>query len=189
VRALSIPVSPAFRALIAGGALLLGLASAAAAQIEPIYRGTLLGGLGGSFLADGRHDPDHSALQASFGVLTDERTFTVIRVGRMDFGNDEILGGRSSAELEYANVAGELRALSRSYTWGLFVGIGGYRLTGDPVASVNRSETAVGAALGVEGDFDFTRHFGLAVEFAGHYVWFDEPDLYGFALVGLAIHF
>ena len=171
-------------------ALLFGFVAAASAQSEPIYRGALMGGLGGSFLSDGSHSPDHSMLQATFGVLTDEHTFTVVRAGRLSFGNDEIVGERLNPDLEYVNVAGEYRALSRSYTWGLFVGLGAYRLTGDPVvAGGRRSETDLGLALGVNGDFDFTRHFGLAVEFAAHYVFFDKADLYGVGLVGLAIHF
>ncbi len=177
-----------FRRVAVGCALLVGIAAAASAQSEPIYRAALMGGLGGSFLSEGKHDPDHSALQATFGVLTDEHTFTVVRAGRLSL-DDEIVGARVSPDLEYVNVAGEYRALSRSYTWGFFVGVGGYRLTGDPVAGASRSETGLGLTLGVDGDFDFTRHFGLALELAGHYVFFDEADLYGVALVGLAIHF
>jgi hypothetical protein len=173
-----------------GAAILLMLGShAVLAQDDSIYRGTLLGGLGGSFLSEGKHDPDHSVLQASLGILTDDRTFTVFRVGKIGFGDQEIVAGRSGAELEYVNVAGEYRLPSRAYTWGFFLGVGGYRLTGDALTTTSRRETALGLALGVEGDFDLTRHLGLAVEFGGHYVFFDEADLYGVGLVGLAIHF
>jgi len=167
---------------------LLG-STAAKAQDDSIYRGTLLGGLGGSFVSDGKHDPDHAVLQAGLGILTDDRTYTVVRVGKIGFGDEEIVGGRSGAELEYVNVAGEYRLPSRAYTWGFFLGVGGYRLSGDAVTTSSRRETALGLALGVEGDFDLTRHLGLAVEFGGHYVFFDEADLYGVGLVGLAIHF
>lgn len=173
-----------------GIALLLVLASRAAlAQDDAIFRGTLLGGLGGSFLSDGRHDPDRPILQASFGVLTDDRTFTVFRAGRIGFSDDEIVVGRSGADLEFVNVAGEYRLPSRAYTWGLFLGIGGYRISGEPSTASTRRESALGVALGVEGEFDLTSHLGLALEFGGHYVFFDEADLYGVGLVGLAIHF
>ena len=162
---------------------------AALAQDDSIYRGTLLGGLGGTFLSEGKHDPDHAVLQAGFGILTDDRTFTVFRVGRIGFGDQELVAGRSGAELEYFNVAGEYRLPSRAYTWGFFLGVGGYRLTGDSPTTTSRRETAIGLALGVEGEFDLTRHLGLAVEFGGHYVFFDEADLYGVGLIGLAVHF
>lgn len=179
------PVQRWFR--IVGCAAVAAALGAGAARAEDGYTFTasLAGGFAGAFDVQAERDFDHPALQASFGMFTAERTLTMVRVGRFDLDSDRPFAGRLEAELDYANVAGEYRFRQAAYDFGLFVGLGGYQLQG----AGRDDETALGLALGFTGDFDLTRRLSVVAEVDAHYVFFDDANFYGAALVGLAVHF
>lgn len=155
------------------------------AQEGYTFTASLAGGFAGSFDADGARDYDHPAIQAAFGMFTNDRTLTMVRIGRISFDSDQPFAGRLDAEIEYANVAGEYRFKQAAYDFGLYLGLGSYRLSG----AGRDSESALGTVLGFTGDFDLTRRLSVVAEFDVHYVFFDDANLYGAALVGLAAHF
>ena len=51
------------------------------------------------------------------------------------------------------------------------------------------SDTSLGGVIGVTGEFHVTRHFDVLVEFAGHWVDFDDSQIFATGLVGAAFHF
>ncbi len=157
------------------------------AQSDSIFTVSVLGGIAGSF-DQTQSQFTQTALQVGFGVETDERTLTTLRLGRLDLGDNSV-PGRLGATLDYAVVAGEYRFREPAYDAGIFLGLGAYRLDGSsPVAHLNRN-TALGVALGVTGDFDLTRHVSFVAEVDLHYAFLGETDFYGVALGGVAIHF
>lgn len=165
----------------------LALPASASAQDSFTYRLGVLGGIGGSADADDNDELSQKALQLSFGMITNVRTLAVVRAGRIEF--DEPIQGLSGAELEYINIAGEYRFHQLYYDFGLFLGLGSYRLSGR-LPGGGDSESALGATFGVLGDFDLTRHLALTAEASAHYAFFDDrPNVYLTALGGLAIRF
>lgn len=172
--------------------LTLGLWAAGsplAAQDSSTFLVGVLGGLGGAFEGADDDSLDHRALELEFGVLTNDRTWAVARVGRLTFDGDLAVGGLLDAELEFVTVAGEYRFRQPSYDFGMYLGLGGYRLAGRDGLAIDRDETALGLAFGLTGDFDVTRHLSIVGEFSAHYAFLDRADLYGLGLVGLAAHF
>ena len=168
----------------------VGLVAAPALALDTYtFTAALQGGLGGSLDVDGEDPFDQSAVQMTFGMLTQDRTHAVVRLGRIEFDSDRALDGRFGAEVEYLNVAGEYRFRQPAYDFGLFLGVGAYRVSGDPLPGVDGEEEAVGFVLGATGDLDLSRHFSIVGELDFHYALFEEADLYGAALVGVAVHF
>jgi hypothetical protein len=160
----------------------------AVAQDDYLYRVAIAGGIGGSLDSDTDDALDHDALQASFGMVTNERTLVSVRVARIELGDPDF-EGLFDAELEYANVAGEYRFSQGYYDFGFYLGLGAYRLTGD-VAGGEERETSLGLALGLVGDFDLTRHLAITVETSAHYAFFDQrSEIYASAVGGLAFRF
>lgn len=162
-------------------------ASAAGAQDSSTFSLGLASGLGGA-LDERESDFDHSALQISAGMLTAPRTWTVVRLGRLGVDDDESIGGLSGAELEYALISGEYRFRQPTYDFGFSLGLGFYRLEGDLGGSTVEEE-ALGLGLGLSGVFDLTRHLAVTAEVDFHYAFLDDANLYGVALVGLAVQF
>jgi hypothetical protein len=160
-----------------------------AAQDSSTFLVGVLGGLGGAFEGAQDNRFDHRALELEFGVLTNDRTYAVARAGRLRFDDELAVGGLLEAELEFVTVAGEYRFRQPSYDFGMFLGLGGYRLSGREPGAEGRDETALGLAFGLTGDFDVTRHLSVVGEFSAHYAFLDRADLYGLGLVGLAAHF
>jgi len=157
-------------------------------QESYLFTASLAGGLAGAFDVDGSRSFDHPTLQAGFGMFTNDRTLTVVRAGRIAFDPEQELAGWRDAELDYVNVAGEYRFRQAAYDYGVFLGLGAYRLRGDGGFG-DDEETALGAVLGFTGDFDLTRRLSLIVELDLHYAFFDDANLYGAGLAGLAVHF
>lgn len=179
------PVQRWFR-IVGGAAVAAALgAGAARAQDDHTFTASVAAGFAGAFDAEGERDFDRPTLQAAFGMFTADSTLTIVRVGRIDLDSDRPFAGLSDAQLDFANVAGEYRFRQSAYDFGLFVGLGGYRLQGDG----GDDETALGVALGFTGDFDLTRRLSIVAEIDAHYVFFDDVNFYGAALVGLAVHF
>lgn len=165
-------------------------ARTAAAQDRGTFAVGLLGGIGGAFDAEGgRQDFDHHALEASFGMLTNDNTMVVARVGELELENDLGAEDLFDARLRFATVAGEYRFRQPSYDFGIYLGLGGYELEGETFFGDAEEERVLGLAFGVTGDFDVSRHLSAVVEFAAHYAFFDRADLYGVALGGVAVHF
>ena len=164
-------------------------ASPAMAFDNYTFTAALYGGFGGSLDVSDEDPFDQTALQIAGGVLMQERTFAVLRVGRIEFENDHLFADRLGAELEFLNLSGEYRFRQPAYDFGLFIGVGSYRLSGKTPFGGENDETVIGFALGATGDFDLTRHLSIVAEIDFHYALFDEANLYGAALAGLAVHF
>jgi len=121
-------------------------------------------------------------------MFTADRTLTVVRLGRLSFDSGVAVDRLFDAELEYVTFAGEYRIRQPSYDYGFFAGIGGYRIDGQGIVG-GEDHSALGATLGLTGDFDLTRRLSILAELDFHYVFFDETNFYGAALVGVAVHF
>lgn len=167
----------------------LGLCAAAAGAQEPYsFTAFVAGGAAGAFDAEESSDFGQQALQAGFGLYTDSRTLVVLRAGRLAIADGLAGSGLVDAELDYANVAGEYRFRQPAYDFGIFLGLGSYRLAAEG-ATGSQEQSELGAVLGFNGDFDLTRRLSLVAEVDLHYVLFEETRLYGAALVGVAVHF
>jgi hypothetical protein len=174
----------------AGITLLLGLAAGPAVAVDNYtFTAAIQGGFGGSLDVSGEQPFDESAFQLSFGMVTEERTLVVVRAGRLEFDDNHLFAGRLGAEIDYLNVAGEYRFRQPAYDFGFFLGVGAYKISGEPAVAIAREEQVIGFALGSTGDFDLTRHLSFVGEVDFHYVLFDDAKFYGVALAGLAIHF
>ena len=152
----------------------------------------LLGGIGGPLDAD-PPDPglSHQSLELQVGLVTEPRTLLQVRLGRIDFGSDDQLGGFLDPQLEYATISGEYRFYKNWYDSGIFLGLGGYRLSGivGGPSGAEDDDTAIGITGGVTGEFELTRHFALLGQISAHYVDLDESPLFANGLAGVAIKF
>lgn len=174
-----------------GSALLaacLLIPSAAHAQEEYTFTVGLLGGLGGSIDADPGNSLDNTGYQLNLAMITEPRTHVGVRLGRLNLDSDQSFGSLTDAELSYATVAGEYRLPESWYESGLYIGLGGYRLKGVRDFQ-DHTENAIGLSVGVTGEFPVTKWLGLLVELSGHYVDFDEQQLFAMGHAGVAIHF
>jgi hypothetical protein len=164
-------------------------ARAAGAQDRGTFAVGLLGGIGGSIDGHGEQDYDHRALEATFGMLTNDNTIVVVRVGQLELEDDLSEEGLLDAELRFVTIAGEYRFKQPAYDYGIYLGLGGYELDGDEFPGTEPEDTTLGLAFGVTGEFDISRHFSAVVEFAAHYAFLDRSNVYGLALGGVAVHF
>ena len=167
---------------------LLGLASPARAVEPYLWSVGVLGGIGGPLDAD---DPDPGTSQRlteiQVGVFTEPRTMLELRVGKIDFDEADRIGRFLAPEIEFATLAGEYRFYRNFYDSGIFLGLGGYRLSGS--SDSGNDETAIGLTAGVTGEFEIVNHFSLIGEVTGHYVDFDEAQLFATAAAGLSFKF
>jgi hypothetical protein len=185
-------VIPSFRSaflVLAIAALSALAAPPAGAQTQENYLFTvsLLGGLGGSIDAEPDAGLDQRSLVASFAFVTEPRLHTVVKLGQLTI-DDEPLGTIADAEVEYVTVGGDYRVLRGFYDSGLFMGLGAYRLSGER-GGAEEEDTAIGAHLGVSGEIRTTSWLGLVLELTGHWVDFDEQQIFATGNVGVAIHF
>lgn len=165
----------------------------AAAQAQEPYNFTasLMGGLAGSTDADPGDGVDNVALQLGFKLVTQPRTQLAFRLGRFDLGSENQFGSLRDAELTYATVTGEYWLRERFYDSGVFFGLGLYRLDGTSLLGDDEGgdDSAAGVTVGVAGDFEITRRLSLLVELSGHYVDFDEANIFVMGLAGVGLHF
>lgn len=175
------------RLLLLSGLFLLP--GAAGAQELYTYTVGILGGIGGSFDAEPGDSLTNTGLQLNLGLVTDTRTHLVARVGQLALDEDERFGSLFDADLTYATIGGEYRANERFYESGIYVALGGYRLEGTDRFGDDSSDTSIGAALGVTGEFPINRWLGFQVELSGHYVDFHEAQIFAMGHAGLAFHF
>ena len=171
--------------------VLFVVAAAPARASEPyVVSVGLLGGIGGPLDAD---DPDpgtsQQALELQVGLVTEPRTLLQLRVGRIEFDEDDLLGDIFAPQLEYVTIGGEYRFYKNWYDSGIFLGLGGYRLTGEDFGGGSRDETAIGVTGGVTGEFEITQHFALLGQISGHYVDLDQSQLFATAMGGVAVKF
>jgi hypothetical protein len=168
-------------------ALLLSPAIAGAQELYT-YSVGLLGGIGGSPDVDEGDGFGNTGFQVNLDMVTEPTTHVGFRLGRLALDSDERFGSLEEAELSYVTVGGEYRFPQSYYESGLYIGLGGYRLDGTR-GSQDEEETAAGLSLGVTGEFKVNRWLGALVELSGHYVDFDEAQLFGMAHAGLVVHF
>lgn len=176
-------------ALVLGAALLAPVPAAAQQELY-LFSASALGGLGGSLDAEPGDSLGNTGFQLAVSMLTDPKTHVGVRVGQMALDGDDRFGDLFDAELLYANVAGEYRYSHSYYDSGVYFGLGGYRLQGDDVFSLaEEDETALGGVLGVTGEFAITRRLGVLVELSGHWVNFDDQQVFVMGHAGFVVHF
>ena len=175
------------RLLLLAGLLLLP--GAAGAQELYTFTVGVLGGIGGSFDADPGDSLTNTGLQLNLGLVTEARTHLVLRLGQLALDEDELFGSLQDADLTYATIGGEYRISETFYDSGVYVGLGGYRLEGTSRSGDDESDTSVGISIGFTGELPITRWLGFQAEIAGHYVDFDEAQVFGMAHAGLVFHF
>lgn len=178
---------PAIVAVLLAAVLLLP--AAAGAQELYNFTVTALGGIGGSPDSEGDDSLDNGSLQLGFSLVTEPHTQLGLRLGQLDLGSDGSFGALDDADLTYLTVAGEYRFRETYYQSGIYLGLGGYRVEGTSLAGVDDEETAIGLAIGVVGEFEINRRFGIQVELSGHYTDLDENQLFAMGHAGLAVHF
>jgi len=178
-------------ALLGASALMLLLAPSRAARAQELYNFTVavLGGAGGSLDVDRGDDLGNTGLQLNLDMVTEPRTHVALRLGKLDLDLDEGFGSLTDAELTYATVAGEYRWREVYYTSGVYLGLGAYDLQGTGPGGGGESDTAPGAVFGLTGEFQLHRRVGLLVELSGHWVDFEEANVFAMGHAGIAIHF
>lgn len=183
----------AIRSLALAAALLavsaIAVPRAAAAELYT-YTASALAGFGGSLDADPGDDLGNTAFQLGFSYVTEPRTRVAVRAGRLGLADGGAYNRLFDAELTYLTLAGEYKFTEPYYDSWVYLGLGGYELTGDPVlAGATDSDTTLGGVIGVTGEFHVNRSFDVVVEFSGHWVDFDDSQVFAMGLVGVAYHF
>jgi hypothetical protein len=175
------------RFLLIGGLLLLP--GAAGAQELYTYTVGLLGGIGGSFDANPGGRLTNQSFQLDLGMVTEPHTQVILRTGKLSLDKDRFFGSLGNAKLDYVTIGGEYRARQAFWDSGLYLALGGYRLSGNQLSGRSRRETSAGLAVGATGELPITRHFGVLAEISGHYIHFSEAHFFGMAHAGFSIHF
>lgn len=165
------------------------LPGAAGAQELYTYTVGALGGIGGSLDVDRGDDLGNTGYQLNLTMVTEPRTHVGFRLGRLGLDSEEFFGSLREAELSYVTIAGEYRFRQTYYESGVYFGLGGYRLEGLGSDDETTEDTAIGLAVGINGEFKVNRWMGVLVEISGHWADFDEAQIFGMAHGGLAFHF
>lgn len=163
---------------------------AAPAEAQELYNYTVTAmfGLGGAPDSDTDDSLSQGSFQLGASLVAEPRTHLALRLGQISF-DDEPQGGLFDADLTYATVAGEYRFRETFYDSGIYLGLGGYQLDGIDVFGNDDDETAVGLVLGLTGEFEINRRFGVQVELSGHYTDLEAIDFLVLGHLGLAVHF
>ena len=171
------------------------LAAAASAQDSSAQESgnfsiAVLGSLGGSLDVEPGDALDNTGYQINLGMWTEPRTQVVVRAGKLGLDKDAVFGQLTDADLTYATIGGEYRSRAEYYDSGVFMSLGAYRLDGNRLADGReRRETAPGLAAGVTGEFRINRWLGVLAEFAGHYVNFDDAQVFVTGHAGVVVRF
>lgn len=179
-------------ALLLAAGLVATLALPGAAHGQESYTFTVgaFGGLGGSVDADVGDSLDNTGFQLNLGMVIQPENHLVLRVGQLGLGGDERFQDLSDADLTYATIGGEYKYRHSYYDSGIYLALGGYRLSGDDFFDgSSEDETAVGLALGVTGDFPITRWLSFQVEISGHYADLEGSNVFAMGHGGFAVHF
>jgi hypothetical protein len=171
-------------------ALVLSLLLPGAARAQELYTFTagLLGGIGGSLDAEPGDDLGNTGFQLNLAMVTEPRTHLGLRLGKLGLDGEDLFGSLTDAELSYATIAGEYRFPQIYYDSGVYLGLGGYRLEGNRFGR-DETDTSIGLAVGVTGEFRVTRWLSVLIELSGHYADFDEAQFFAMGHGGLAVHF
>jgi hypothetical protein len=176
-------------ASIASIAEITALPTAASAQELYTYTVGVLGGVGGSADVDPGQDFGNHSFQLNLGLVTEPRTVLGLRLGKLALDRRPTFGTLTGASLTYADIGGEYRFDETYYQSGIYLALGAYRLYGERPDGSDRTQTSIGAALGLTGEFPVYRHVGLLVELSGHYAHLDEAKFFAMAHAGVAVHF
>lgn len=169
-------------------AAVLALPVAAGAQDHYTYTISLLGGVGGAIDEDGA-GLDNQALELGLSLLREDQVHVAARLGEIDFDASDAVGGAGDATLRYVVAGGEYRFLESFYESGIFAGLGFYELEGSALPGGEQSDSSVGLALGLTGEFEINRRVGVLVEFTGHVTDLEGAQIFGTGLIGLTAHF
>lgn len=176
-----------------GGVVLLAglllLPGAARAQERYTFSIAGLGGLGGSIDAEPGDDLGNTGYQLNLSMVTDPRTHVGVRLGQLDLGGNDLFGSLREADLTYVTVGGEYRFDETWYDSGVYLALGGYRLEGLAPDLAENRESSIGLAIGLTGEFQVNPWLGVLLEVSGHYVNFDDAQLFAMGHGGLIIHF
>lgn len=176
-----------------GGTVLLAglllLSGAARAQEPYNFSVAALGSIGGSIDAEPGDDLSNTGYQLNLSMVTDPRTHVGVRLGQLGLDGDELFGSLRDADLTYVTVGGEYRFNEDWYESGIYFALGGYRLEGTAFDGADSREDSIGLAVGVTGEFQVNHWLGILLELSGHYVDFDESQLFAMGHGGVAIHF
>lgn len=183
-------MNPKTTIIALGAAAALAVAAPAAAQELYTFTVGAFGGVGGSLDADVGDGLDGTGFQLGASMVTEPRTRIALRAGQLSLADGERFESLTDADLEYVTLAGEYRFFESWYAPWAYIGLGGYRLGGDDLFGGGEAEdTAVGLAIGLTGEFTLTRRLDLVGEVSGHYVDFEETNVFAMGHVGLAFHF
>ncbi|MGB6334612.1 MAG: hypothetical protein WBG96_03240, partial [Thermoanaerobaculia bacterium] len=181
--------------LLAGSLVLVGLLVAPAAGFGQRYdyNVNLLVGLGGS-LDENDAGFGNPVLQFGAAIYIESNTQVALRVGSMDWGDNDLLGDLIAPQLTYATVAGEYRDRRGFFSGALFdsalfAGLGVYNLEGIGLDGGAQSQTAIGFTAGTSGDFDVSKRFAIRLEVSGHYAGLDHAKIFVMLNVGMAYRF
>lgn len=172
---------------------ILSLALAApAAEAQDRYTFTLgvLGGLGGSLDANPGDSLSNTSYQLTAALITEPKTHLTLRLGHLNLDDDALFESLTDAGLDYVSIAGEYRYDHGFYESGVYFGLGGYRLDGNPLAGGDaETDTSFGVVLGLTGDFELTRRLSFVIDLAGHWANLDSAQTFVTGQAGIAIHF
>ncbi len=157
------------------------------------FTGSLLLGVGGSF-DESDAGFGNPSFQLGFSNVIEKRTHVGFRLGYLGFGSNDFLGELKGASIGYLNVAGEYRSAKGSFSGsilesGVYIGLGGYQVSGDTVDGESESGTSIGLVLGLTGDIEITPSFLVRMELSGHILSSDVARYFGLAQVGVAYRF
>lgn len=180
------------RRVLGGIALLAGLLllpGAARAQEQYNFSVAALGGIGGSLDAEPGDELTNTGYQLNLALVTEPQTLFGVRIGQIGLGDGELFGPLSDADLTYVTVGGEYRFLEDWYDSGLYIALGGYRLEGTALDGQDSQEDSFGLAVGATAEFQVNHWLGILLELSGHYVHFEEQQLFAMGHGGFAVHF
>jgi hypothetical protein len=182
--------------LLAGSLVLVGLLVAPAAGFgqDYNYNINLLLGLGGSLDEDDDAGFGNFDFQLGAAVYVEASTQVAVRLGRMDWGDNDLVGDLAAPHLTYVTVAGEYRDRRGFFSGALFdsalfAGLGAYNLDGTGLDGEDEDQTAIGLTVGASGDFDVSKRFAIRLELSGHYAGLDHAKIFVMLNFGLAYRF
>lgn len=135
------------------------------------------------------HEIDSPAFQLTYGIEIEPEVRLGVRAGRLGFDDERRVDRRTGVEIDYLTVAGEYLIDEPAWRSSFFIGVGGYRISGDPDGTVDDTATEIGLILGTNAEFELTRRLGLLLEVAAHHADFEDDQLFAQATAGLAWHF
>ena len=175
--------------LLAGALVLAGAGPAAAQRSQYSFTAALSGSIGGTLDASAP-DPGvgNTGFQLAFMWETLPKTRVGLRYGQVDF-SDEQIGTLFDPELSYVTIAGEYLYQESYFLSGIYIGLGYYSLEGDRLVAGDEDESALGAVLGVSGDFEINERFSILAELSMHWADLTATQLFGFGHLGVAYRF